>query len=89
MVDALGRRILSGLDDAHVRSVRVGLTYVLELRWGEASALRRGLAMLVADGARRGTAQNAALEDHKWCALGQPRSAVRPYSRHRLFPHGA
>ncbi|MEU9336680.1 amidohydrolase [Streptomyces sp. NPDC048290] len=46
VVDALGRRMVPGLNDAHLHVIRGGLTYVLELRWDGVRSLRQGLAML-------------------------------------------
>lgn len=45
VVDALGRRMVPGLNDAHLHVVRGGLNYVLELRWDGVPTLRQGLAM--------------------------------------------
>ncbi|MFI1884449.1 amidohydrolase [Streptomyces jumonjinensis] len=46
VVDGLGRRIIPGLNDAHLHVIRGGLNYVLELRWDGVGSLRQGLAML-------------------------------------------
>ncbi|MGW1162828.1 amidohydrolase [Streptomyces sp. NPDC002513] len=46
VVDALGRRVIPGLNDAHLHVIRGGLNYVLELRWDGVRTLRQGLAML-------------------------------------------
>ncbi|MGW1887321.1 amidohydrolase [Streptomyces sp. NPDC001970] len=46
VVDALGRRVVPGLNDAHLHVIRGGLNYVLELRWDGVPSLRQGLAML-------------------------------------------
>ncbi|MET8824444.1 amidohydrolase [Streptomyces sp. NPDC004610] len=46
VVDALGRRMVPGLNDAHLHVIRGGLNYVLELRWDGVRSLRQGLAML-------------------------------------------
>ncbi|GAA2219574.1 amidohydrolase [Streptomyces nogalater] len=46
VVDALGRRMIPGLNDAHLHVIRGGLNYVLELRWDGVRSLRQGLAML-------------------------------------------
>ncbi|MEU8778919.1 amidohydrolase [Streptomyces sp. NPDC048606] len=46
VVDALGRRVVPGLNDAHLHVIRGGLNYVLELRWDGVRSLRRALAML-------------------------------------------
>jgi predicted amidohydrolase YtcJ len=52
VVDALGRRVIPGLNDAHLHVVRGGLNYVLELRWDGVRSLRQGLAMLREQAAR-------------------------------------
>ncbi|MEW2267920.1 amidohydrolase [Streptomyces sp. NPDC047853] len=46
VVDALGRRIVPGLNDSHLHVIRGGLNYVLELRWDGVPTLRQGLSML-------------------------------------------
>ncbi|MFD0378250.1 amidohydrolase [Streptomyces sp. NPDC127112] len=46
VVDALGRRLVPGLNDSHLHVIRGGLNYVLELRWDGVRSLRRALAML-------------------------------------------
>ncbi|WKV75414.1 amidohydrolase [Streptomyces sp. PCS3-D2] len=46
VVDALGRRVVPGLNDSHLHVIRGGLNYVLELRWDGVTSLRRALAML-------------------------------------------
>ncbi|WP_174864602.1 amidohydrolase [Streptomyces spinoverrucosus] len=46
VVDALGRRVIPGLNDAHLHVIRGGLNYVLELRWDGVRTLRQALAML-------------------------------------------
>ncbi|MCF2531474.1 amidohydrolase [Yinghuangia soli] len=46
VVDALGRRVVPGLNDAHLHVIRGGLNYVLELRWDGVPTLRQALAML-------------------------------------------
>lgn len=52
VVDALGRRMIPGLNDAHLHVIRGGLNYVLELRWDGVPTLRQGLAMLREQAAR-------------------------------------
>ncbi|MDQ0604928.1 putative amidohydrolase YtcJ [Streptomyces canus] len=52
VVDALGRRVIPGLNDAHLHVIRGGLNYVLELRWDGVRSLRQGLAMLREQAAR-------------------------------------
>ncbi|GAB1339506.1 amidohydrolase [Streptomyces sp. E-15] len=52
VVDALGRRMIPGLNDAHLHVIRGGLNYVLELRWDGVRSLRQGLAMLREQAAR-------------------------------------
>ncbi|MFB8171697.1 amidohydrolase [Kitasatospora purpeofusca] len=52
VVDALGRRVVPGLNDSHLHVIRGGLNYVLELRWDGVRSLRQGLAMLREQAAR-------------------------------------
>ncbi|MCB5164651.1 amidohydrolase [Streptomyces bambusae] len=52
VVDALGRRVVPGLNDSHLHVIRGGLNYVLELRWDGVPTLREGLAMLREQAAR-------------------------------------
>ncbi|MGW1105975.1 amidohydrolase [Streptomyces sp. NPDC002540] len=52
VVDALGRRVIPGLNDSHLHVIRGGLNYVLELRWDGVRSLREGLAMLREQAAR-------------------------------------
>ncbi len=52
VVDALGRRVIPGLNDAHLHVIRGGLNYVLELCWDGVRSLRQGLAMLREQAAR-------------------------------------
>ncbi|MEU6820213.1 amidohydrolase [Streptomyces atriruber] len=52
VVDALGRRLVPGLNDSHLHVIRGGLNYVLELRWDGVPTLRQGLAMLREQAAR-------------------------------------
>ncbi|OMI36233.1 amidohydrolase [Streptomyces sparsogenes] len=52
VVDALGRRVIPGLNDAHLHVIRGGLNYVLELRWDGVPTLRQALAMLREQAAR-------------------------------------
>ncbi|MFE9565986.1 amidohydrolase [Streptomyces sp. NPDC006487] len=52
VVDALGRRIVPGLNDSHLHVIRGGLNYVLELRWDGVRSLHEGLAMLREQAAR-------------------------------------
>ncbi len=44
--DALGRRVIPGLNDSHLHVIRGGLNYFLELRWDGVRSLRRALVML-------------------------------------------
>ncbi|MFE1320932.1 amidohydrolase [Kitasatospora phosalacinea] len=46
VIDALGRRAVPGLNDAHLHVIRGGLNYVMELRWDGVPTLRQALAML-------------------------------------------
>lgn len=52
VVDALGRRMIPGLNDSHLHVIRGGLNYVLELRWDGVRTLRQALAMLREQAAR-------------------------------------
>ncbi len=52
LVDALGRRVIPGLNDSHLHVVRTGLHFLLETRWDGVRSLRHALAML-AEQARR------------------------------------
>ncbi|MFE1520928.1 amidohydrolase [[Kitasatospora] papulosa] len=52
VVDALGRRVVPGLNDSHLHVIRGGLNYVLELRWDGVPTLRQALAMLREQAAR-------------------------------------
>ena len=51
-VDALGRRVIPGLNDSHLHVIRGGLNYFLELRWDGVRSLRHGLAMLAEQAGR-------------------------------------
>jgi hypothetical protein len=46
VINALGRRLVPGLNDSHLHVIRGGLNYVLELRWDGVPTLREALAML-------------------------------------------
>ncbi|MGK5532130.1 amidohydrolase [Streptomyces sp. URMC 129] len=46
VADALGRRVIPGLNDSHLHVIRGGLNYVLELRWDGVPSLAQALAML-------------------------------------------
>jgi predicted amidohydrolase YtcJ len=52
VVDALGRRVVPGLDDSHLHIIREGLNYFLELRWDGVPTLRMALWMLEQQAAR-------------------------------------
>ncbi|MFB6713122.1 amidohydrolase [Streptomyces sp. NPDC056237] len=52
VVDALGRRMVPGLNDSHLHVIRGGLNYVLELRWDGVPTLREGLSLLREQAAR-------------------------------------
>lgn len=52
MVDALGPRVVPGLNDSHLHVIRGGLNYVLELSWDGVRSLRQALAMLREEAAR-------------------------------------
>jgi predicted amidohydrolase YtcJ len=46
IVDALGRRVIPGLNDSHTHVIRGGNNYLLELRWDGVRSLRQALSML-------------------------------------------
>ena len=46
IIDALGRRVIPGLNDSHTHVIRGGNNYLLELRWDGVSSLRQALTML-------------------------------------------
>ena len=46
VVDALGRRVIPGLNDSHLHVIRGGLNYLLELRWDGVRSLPTALRML-------------------------------------------
>jgi len=46
IVDALGRRVIPGLNDSHLHAIRGGSSYLLELRWDGVPSLALGLRML-------------------------------------------
>jgi predicted amidohydrolase YtcJ len=46
VVDALGRRVIPGLNDSHMHAIRGGLNYLLELRRDGVRSLRTALSML-------------------------------------------
>ncbi|WP_367137638.1 MULTISPECIES: amidohydrolase [Streptomyces] len=52
VADALGRRVVPGLNDSHLHVIRGGLNYVLELRWDGVTSLRHALTMLRDQAAR-------------------------------------
>ena len=41
IVDALGRRVIPGLNDSHSHVIRAGNNYLLELRWDGVRSLRQ------------------------------------------------
>jgi predicted amidohydrolase YtcJ len=43
VVDALGRRVIPGLNDSHMHVIRGGVNYLLELRWDGVRSLGTGL----------------------------------------------
>lgn len=52
VIDALGHRVVPGLNDSHNHVIRGGLHFVLELRWDGVRSLRQGLAMVREQAAR-------------------------------------
>ncbi|WP_263973600.1 amidohydrolase family protein [Streptomyces canus] len=71
MVDALGRRVVPGLNDSHHHVVRGGLHFVLELRWDGVPTLRQGPAMVREQAARTGRQPGLDVQP-----LGRPVPAV-------------
>ena len=57
VVDALGRRVIPGLNDSHLHVIRGGLNYLLELRWDGVRSLRTALRMLREQAERTPTGQ--------------------------------
>jgi predicted amidohydrolase YtcJ len=52
VVNAMGRRVIPGLIDAHMHVIRTGLHYLLELRWDGVRSLGEALAMVREQAAR-------------------------------------
>ena len=52
VVDAVGRRVIPGLNDSHIHLIRGGVNYLLELRWDGVPSLSLGLRMLREQAAR-------------------------------------
>ena len=52
VVDALGRRVIPGLNDSHTHVIRGGNNYLLELRWDGVPSLAIALRMLKAQAER-------------------------------------
>ncbi len=46
VIDALGRRVIPGLNDSHQHVIRTGLHFLLELRWDGVKSLGHALGML-------------------------------------------
>jgi hypothetical protein len=46
VIDAGGRRVIPGLNDSHMHTIRGGLMYNLELRWDGVRSLAHGLDMI-------------------------------------------
>ena len=46
VLDAGGRRVIPGLNDSHIHTIRGGLQFNLELRWDGVPSLQRGLEMI-------------------------------------------
>ena len=46
VIDALGRRVIPGLNDSHIHLIRGGINYLLELRWDGVPSLSMALQML-------------------------------------------
>jgi len=52
IVDALGRRVIPGLNDSHMHVIRTGLHFILELRWDGVRSLTDALGMLAEQAGR-------------------------------------
>src|SRR3954449_1523102 len=52
VIDALGRRVIPGLNDSHTHVIRGGNNYFLELRWDGVRSLKQALQMLREQAAR-------------------------------------
>lgn len=52
VIDALGRRVIPGLNDSHLHVIRGGTNYLLELRWDGVPSLAVALRMLRAQAER-------------------------------------
>jgi predicted amidohydrolase YtcJ len=46
LIDGDGRRVIPGLNDSHMHTIRAALTYNLDLRWDGVESLQRGLEMI-------------------------------------------
>jgi predicted amidohydrolase YtcJ len=46
VIDALGRRVIPGLNDSHIHLIRGGVNYLLELRWDGVPSVSMALQML-------------------------------------------
>jgi predicted amidohydrolase YtcJ len=46
VIDALGRRVIPGLNDSHIHLIRGGVNYLLELRWDGVPSVSVALQML-------------------------------------------
>ena len=46
VIDALGRRVIPGLNDSHIHLIRGGVNYLLELRWDGVPSISVALQML-------------------------------------------
>jgi predicted amidohydrolase YtcJ len=46
VIDALGRRLIPGLNDSHLHVIRGGRMFALELRWDQVPTLAEGLRLL-------------------------------------------
>ncbi|MGW7823571.1 amidohydrolase [Streptomyces puniciscabiei] len=57
VIDAVGRRVIPGLNDSHTHVIRGGNNYLLELRWDGVRSLREALTMLREQAARTPTGQ--------------------------------
>lgn len=54
VVDLDGRRVIPGLNDAHIHAVRAGVSWTRTVHWEDVRTLKDGMARLAEDAARRG-----------------------------------
>lgn len=54
VIDLAGRRVLPGLNDAHIHAVRAGVSWTRTVHWEGVRSLAEGLELIRADAASRG-----------------------------------